>query len=88
MKSTILTKINRVQVQFKDKINIVKTEGDGDFLMDFVKKDQPRGYNLTATGPNSCNVETQKRLYQYTIYSTHIKRYDPATDNTVWFKIS
>lgn len=89
MKSTILTKINKTQLQFKDLIGIVKTQGDTKFLLKFTELCHPRAINTTLSlESGKIRVETAKTYYDYTIYATHIKRVDGLKNSTVWYQIN
>jgi hypothetical protein len=85
MKSNILTKVNKVNIQFKDRIYLKAVPTDSD-LIEFVKFCHPK-QDLTITD-NQVNVFNNNSHYIYINLGTHYQRLNTDTQAKVYYKKS
>lgn len=86
MKSTILTKINTVQLPFKDQISELTGTGDIDFLNAFVNHCHKKCDIVKEE--NAILVYTSKSQFIYKVFPRYILRIDGQTTKKKFYKIS
>lgn len=86
MKSTILTSINTVNLQFKDQVTELKGYGDFEFLRLFVSHCHKNKETFIKNG--SIEVFTSRSMFSYKIFPKYIMRIDCNNGNKKFYKIS
>ena len=85
MKSNILTKVNKVSIAFKDRINLRTSKIDKDTI-EFVKFCHPK--QDLIIGDDQVSVFNNINHYIYTNLGTHYQRLNTDTQNKVYYKKS
>lgn len=88
MKSTILTKVNKVTPRnFMQQIEWSKGESDTVFLEQFIKHCHKNGDIVERSG-NKMRVVTRDNYYIFTAYQNHICRVDANNSKKQFYQIS
>ncbi len=88
MSSTILTKVNKINLPFKDQINELRGYGDIEFLKKFVPLFASKSHSITIKDTSVIDLCTPSTYTRFTIYPKYIVRYDVTNDKKYIYKIS